>query len=265
MQVYSIATNTWTSFNDVDETQWRSDNAGFASDGLAYFVGGYNATYGFLGSVFAVDAAATLAGGSVVTVPKSPLLFPRGDLTAVASTDNSYAVVTGGFGEVQGFCAPLTDAERYDFVSDQWTEIAPLNNGRGDKALVVFKNHFFALGGERQIIDICKLADEPEVGEKTIAVDDIEVYHAETNSWDTLLDLPNHRFRFAAAAFDDLDSIFAFGGQKGYDKSCACFRATDEVYVFAEGVGEESPFTSRAFSTLQTVVACFLAVLVALC
>ena len=226
---------------------------------MAYFVGGYDATYGFLGSVLAVDAAATLSsGGSVVTVSKSPLLFPRGDLTAVASSDNSYAVVTGGFGEEEGFCAPLTDVERYDFASDQWTEIAPLNHGRGDKALVAFKNHIFAMGGERQIINICELSDEPAVGEKTIPVDDIEVYHEENNSWETLLDLPNHRFRFAAVGFDDLNSIFLFGGQKSFDKSCECFRATDEVFAFAEGDDEELPFPSGAFSVSRTVMACAL-------
>jgi hypothetical protein len=237
-QVYSIENDTWKSYNITDETNWRSDNAGFAdNNGVVYFVGGYDPSYHYLATVFAVDAQATLTTGIVQTVERAPLLFARGDLTAVTDPNQTYAIVSGGFGDAVGFCAPLLNVERYNFATDKWSEIDQLNRGRGDKALVEFKDHFFALGGERQIEGVCQLSpdNEPEVGEQTIAVDDVEVYYPETDTWETLVDdLPNHRFRFVAIGYDDVDAMYTFGGQLSYDGSCQCYRTTDSVYIFAE-------------------------------
>ena len=224
---------------------WRSDNAGFAepNTGLAFFVGGYDASYNFVSSTVAIDTVATTNTGTLAFEDKPDMIIPRGDLSAVASTDQTYAIATGGFGAEKGFCEPLLDVERYDFAASEWMEISKMNAGRGDKALVAFKSHFFAMGGERQIIGICDIDpdDEPAVGEKTIAVDDFEVYHPETDSWEVLVDdLPYHNFRFAAVGFDDIDAIYAFGGQKQFSEDCQCYRTTDEIFAFAEHGNDES-------------------------
>ena len=154
--------------------------------------------------------------------------------------------MTGGFGEADLFCAPMVSVEQYDFEADTWTQIADLNQARGDKALVVLGDHVFAMGGERPVLGICEL-DSPEPGEKTLAIDDLEMYHADDNEWVTLMeDLPSHRFRFSAIGYNDIESIYVFGGQKDYDESCNCFVATDEVLTYTEqfSITDDSPTPS---------------------
>jgi N-acetylneuraminic acid mutarotase len=253
-QVYDITDNTWKSYDGLSEEQLRSDNAGFGDGStMAYFVGGYNATYGFIGSVVAIDTVVTTESGILEVVDKNPLLLARGDLTAVTSADSSYAIVTGGFGVADGFCEPLVEVERYNFASGDWSLISDINSGRSDKALVEFQGHIFAMGGERQIIGICDVAEgnEPQVGEETIPVDDVEVYHPETDSWEVLVDdLPDHRFRFSAVGYDDIDSIYMFGGQYSYDETCQCFKTTDEIHVFSEKADTSPGPTSGAYSVI---------------
>lgn len=170
--------------------------------------------------------------GSITITDKAPLLFARGDHTAVSLPGS--AIVTGGFGEADSFCAPMVSVEQYDFEADSWTRIADLNQARGDKALVALGDHVFAMGGERPVLGICEL-DSPEPGEKTLAIDDLEMYHADDNEWVTLMeDLPSHRFRFSAVGYDNIQTVYVFGGQKDYDESCNCFVATDEVLTYTE-------------------------------
>lgn len=101
----------------------------------------------------------------------------------------------------------------------------------------MLEGHFFALGGERQIEDICErlsAGNEPRPGEETIPISDVEAYSATLQRWIVLAKLPDHRFRFAAVGYDDAREIYMFGGQEAYEASCNCFRTTGEIHVFAE-------------------------------
>ncbi|GAX28459.1 kelch repeat and BTB domain-containing protein 5/10 [Fistulifera solaris] len=232
VDVYDIASNTWATY-DLPEAYQTSDNVAFTNGEVAYVAGGYDATYGFKGNVFTI---AEDGAGSITIVDKTPLLFPRGDHTAVTlpGTPVTGAIVTGGFGAADEFCAPLVSVEQYDFAADTWTQVADLNQGRGDKALVALGDHIFAMGGERPVLGICEM-DSPEPGEKTLAIDDLEIFHADENEWVTLMeDLPSHRFRFSAVGYNDIQSVYVFGGQKDFNETCNCFVATDEILTYTE-------------------------------
>ncbi|GKY94809.1 hypothetical protein MPSEU_000446100 [Mayamaea pseudoterrestris] len=236
IDVYDISKNSWRSF-DVDEAYQSSDLGGFGKGNNAFFVGGYNYTYGFRDAVFAIDSRASLASGSssLVIQDKAPLRVARGDLTAVVNDDETYAIVTGGFGVTNEFCAPLAEVERYNFNDDSWRLIAPMNKPRSDIALVELNGNIIALGGERQILNICEI-DPPEVGEATFAVDDVEVLDVNASScstkWTVLQDLPQNRFRLAAVALDDENAVYTFGGQEDYNSTCQCYRPTRQVIIY---------------------------------
>jgi hypothetical protein len=47
-------------------------------------------------------------------------------------------------------------------------------------------------------------------------------------------DLPSHRFRFSAVGYNDIQSVYVFGGQKDFNETCNCFVATDEILTYTE-------------------------------
>lgn len=236
--------DTWDSF-DLPEDYYTSDLTGFNHQSYAFFAGGYDSTYEtFLDTVFAIDTEASLAtlGGSgnatLVIEKKAPLLIGRGDVSSVTDDKGSYALVAGGFGANQGFCEPEAAVDLYHFANDTWTSVSPIPHGRSDTALVELNGFVFAFGGERQIKGICERDDnnKPEPGEMTVAVDDVVMFDWNQNNrnWTYLSDLPQTRFRFAAAAIDNANAVYAFGGQTEYNEDCQCFKTTDEIMVYNE-------------------------------
>jgi hypothetical protein len=207
---------------------------GFPHKDFAFFAGGYDATYYFLDRVFAIDTDATLGNSTLVIVDKSPLLVARGDVSSVTNDDSTYAMVTGGFGPIDGFCAPERAVDIYDFQSDSWSAGTPVPIGRSDNALVELNALVFSVGGERQVDMICELDDasKPEPGEQTIPVEDVVVFDWGTRNWTLLPKLPDHLFRMSAAGVDEISTFFVFGGQTGYDSDCRCFRASSNITVF---------------------------------
>jgi hypothetical protein len=235
VDVYDVSADAWTVFDTLNETYYTSDHTGFKHKNSAFFAGGYDSTYGFRDVVFAIDTEASLASGSLVIEDKAPLKIARGDISSTVDNAGTYAVVSGGFGTTNSFCAPLAEVELYDFEKDSWQFIAPMKYLRADKALVELNGNIIALGGERQIENMC-IIDEPAPGEKTLAVDDVEVLNMETldggSEWITLQDLPANRFRFAAIGLDVENAIYTFGGQWDYDTSCQCHRTTAQVVIY---------------------------------
>lgn len=236
-KVYDIATGLWTTYGDLSEDYVTSDLADFAGPGneLAYFVGGYNLNYTALDSVFAIDTVSTTASGFLDVAEKASLPTARGDLSAVSILTQegiAYAIVTGGFSHENGFCEPLAATEYYDFNKDTWRVADDLIVARSDKALVVLEDVVYAIGGERQISNICTIDAEPEPGEETVPLQDVEYWDAATDEWVQLADLPSHRFRFAAVGYDN--KVYSFGGQLAFSEDCQCFRTTDEVTVYTE-------------------------------
>jgi hypothetical protein len=231
-----MTANSWTSF-DLPSQYYSSDLTGFSHEDLAFFAGGYNQEYStFLTTVFAIDTNATLGNASLVIIDKAPLLVGRGDLSSVTDDDSKYALVTGGFGANASFCAPERAVDLYDFKTDTWVPVAPVPIGRADNALVELNGLVFSIGGERQVDNICAddETNKPEPGEQTVPVDDVVMFDWSKQNWTLLSDLPEHRFRMAAAAVDEIGTIFAFGGQTGFNPDCQCFRASADIMLYKE-------------------------------
>jgi hypothetical protein len=239
--MYNIESDTWSSFSDLPEAYWSSDLTGFAdnSGSYAYFVGGYTTIYAAKSSLFRIDVAESVLQNALVIEDRQDMQFARGDVASVFNDANNFAIVAGGFSDVNDFCEPLGSVEKYDVDTDVWTSLDNLLKPRSDKVLVELdEEHVFAIGGERQIANICDLTggDTPEPGEKTIAVDDVEILHLDLGDWESLGDLEFNRFRFAAASYKEDNKFYTFGGQTTYNDTCQCFDTTDEVVVYTENL-----------------------------
>ena len=208
---------------------------------LAFFVGGYNLNYTSMDTVFAINTIVTTASGDLTVTEKAPLQQGRGDLAAVSlHTDDGaapYALVTGGFTDENNFCEPLNVTEYYDFNSDSWSEVDDLNAARSDKALVVLEGIIYVIGGERQIDNFCTI-DNPEPGEETVPLKDVEFWNSTSDEWVEIEELPSHRFRFSAVSYEN--KIYSFGGQLAFAEDCQCFRTSDEVIVYTEVFGSDN-------------------------
>lgn len=198
-----------------------------------YVAGGYNATYGTLATTARIDTASSTTASSnetLVVEEMAPLLEARGDI--FAASDSEFAYLGGGFTDANGFCAPLTTAERYEFATDTWSSLAPLINDRGEIVMVESNGAVFALGGERQIEGICDLTGDADPGELTVGTELVEVLS--DDGWTVIESFDDHKFRFAAVSLDGV--IYAFGGQTAWDDDCQCFKTTDDIQLLGDGV-----------------------------
>lgn len=197
-----------------------------------YVAGGYNASYGTLATTARIDTALTASASNetLVVEEMAPLLEARGDI--FAAFDSEFAYMGGGFTDANGFCAPLTTAERYEFATDTWSSLPPLINDRGEVVMVESNGAVFALGGERQIEGICEFTGDADPGELTVGTEHVEVLTDE--GWRIIESFDDHKFRFAAVSVDGV--IYAFGGQTAWDGDCQCFKTTDDIQLLGDGV-----------------------------
>jgi hypothetical protein len=233
LQVYDISTNTWSTVEGLPEAYFTSDHTGFASENrYAYFLGGYDQNYTALDTVFSIDA--TSADPLSTLTARAPLNVERGDISSAIDPVDGTVLVAGGFTHANDFCEPHEHAELYNVAADTWTDVAPLQFGRADKALVHLEggSTFFALGGERQVTGFCELETKPEPGERTIPIDQVERYDRSSDSWAQVADLPANRFRFAAVSTGA--DIYTFGGQVGFADACDCFATSADIIVYTE-------------------------------
>ena len=205
---------------------------------------------------FSIDTMATDPLATIQT--HEPMLVKRADISSALDASNGVVLIAGGFTHLNRLCEALTTAELYNIQTDTWTQVAPLQHGRADKALVHLEGDdgiFYAMGGERQVAGFCDLDVEPEPGERTIPIDQVERYDQATDRWSTVADLPEHRFRFAAVA--EGNAVYTFGGQLAFDQSCDCFNATASIVVYTE-VNQSAAFGERTYmwSGLLTAASC---------
>lgn len=232
--VYDPATDDWSDLRLLPSQYQVSDNAALTYEGKLYVLGGYNAEY--TAQKFLIEIDLTTQG----IVQKDELITPRGDANAVTyqfADGKTTAYIMGGFTHANEFCAPLADAEEYDFINNEWTVIPDMNFKRGDKAVVVQDGRILAIGGERKEQDKCSadyLAPEGEEGSGSILVDHVEYYDPrdEEPIWKFDEALEEHRFRAAAVAVESTDSVFVFGGQSLYDNTCDCYPTSNTIFEY---------------------------------
>lgn len=247
VDVYDIATDSWTTPGILPGNYNTSDNACFSDNTHIYTVGGYDNEYTALDTVFRID---TTQDGLVIDETE-PLREPRGDVQAVVTSDQTTAYVTGGFTHVNSFCDALGSVEKYDFSNKTWSAAPSLVTGRADKALVQLNGKIFALGGETQIENLCTVVDPSTIDlwQRTVAVDDVEVLDG--NKWTVLASLEEHRFRFAGVGFDATNTFYTFGGQEAYQDDCQCFRASNQITLYENSMEEDPPDSSGSnYSTI---------------
>mmetsp|Transcript_37063 Transcript_37063/g.56946 ORF Transcript_37063/g.56946 Transcript_37063/m.56946 type:complete len:389 (+) Transcript_37063:155-1321(+) len=239
VDMYDPLTDQWETVGKIPVAYLSSDQGSIAHDNGVYSFGGYDPEYNALGLSFYFDAEVARDEKIIKVTSLPEMQSHRGDVSAALV--NGIVYVSGGFTHTNNYCKPFAVVERIVLATETWETVAPLATGRADQALVVLSDErLFALGGETQIENKCIIDPEdlPEVGEQTVAVDDVEVYDSSTNTWTVLASLPAHRFRFAAAGFQD--SVYTFGGQLAYNHSCTCFRTSDSVVVYIDKKNDET-------------------------
>lgn len=257
-QVFDVGSNTWSTAGDLPEEYFTSDLTGFAwQNRYAYFIGGYDYNYSALSTVFSIDG--TDPDPLATLTDRASLNVERGDVASAIDDANGFVLIAGGFTDLNNFCEPHTNAELYNVAADVWTEVAPLQYGRADKAVVHLQGEdgiFYAMGGERQVAGFCDLDVEPEPGERTIPINQVERYDQASNTWTTVADLPVHRFRFPAVA--EGNEIYTFGGQVAFDQTCDCFATAASIVVYTETDAAVSPFSWYVTGFLAAVSSAWL-------
>jgi len=167
------------------------------------------------------------------------MITPRGDANAVSyqfPDGKTVAYIMGGFTHENKFCAPLADAEMYDFINDEWIEIQDMNFGRGDKAVVLHDGRILAIGGERKHEEKCDKRTLGEEDSGSFLIDEIEYYDplAKEPVWRFENKLTEHRFRAAAASVKSTNSVYVFGGQSLYSSDCDCYPTSDTIFEYTE-------------------------------
>lgn len=226
VDVYDFDSQTWSTPLQLETEYQTSDHGSFVHDEYMYIVGGYDANYTSLETTYRISSNGTIE-------PRAVLDQPRGDVTAVVH--DSYAYVSGGFTHTNDFCQPLASVEEYTFSGDDWAAVAPMNIARAEKVLVSVpnSNRIYAIGGETHIENYCDTNVTHDVGEQTVAVDNVEVYDG--RNWKVIYSLPNHKFRFAGVGVND--TIYTFGGQSAFEEGCQCYPTTKDVVAYVEVYG----------------------------
>mmetsp|Transcript_14248 Transcript_14248/g.34351 ORF Transcript_14248/g.34351 Transcript_14248/m.34351 type:complete len:400 (-) Transcript_14248:227-1426(-) len=240
IDIYNIESAEWRTLTLQDDFL-TSDQASFTGDSSSKFIyvaGGYNATYAALATVFRIDTTTSAEGGLASIGVMAPLQEARGDIEA--ASDGNTAFLGGGFTDANGFCAPLPTVESYNIAGNTWKYESDLINDRGEVNMVELNGQVFAMGGERQIDNICEITGDTDPGELTVGLEVVEVL--ESGTWEVVDNFPTHRFRLAAVGYDETNKIYVFGGQVNYDDSCECFKTTDDIQTFV------APNPSSAFS-----------------
>jgi len=231
IDVFDPKTSQWSTLMNLPVSYQLSDNAAVGYNGMIFVTGGYDKNFDASNSTFAIDVA------SKVITDKAQMKKARGDAHAVTYSleGREVAYIMGGFTHMNSFCEPLKEAERYDFDKDEWVSVDSLKSKRGDKAITRLNCKILAIGGESKHAGICKNETVSKENE-TIPVNDVESYNPSDKDpeWKIETNLPNHHFRFAAAAVEKTDSVYVFGGQEAYSDGCKCYKNSNRIYALRD-------------------------------
>jgi len=237
IDVYNAASNTWSTLSSTWDAA-TSDAVAVAVGSKIYIIGGYDASYNALNTVFIMD---TSVSNPVVTTSTLPSLGTgRGD--ACAATDGDSIYVFGGYST--NFCAPLDTLEVLPASAtsaSEWSLKATLHKPRGDSACGFAHKLFHAVGGEeKSAVTNCT--------KYSIPIQDVEAYHADTNTWQEEVPLPVVGYRFAYATFED--TFYVFGGQGVLQSNQ--YQVSDAVYSWFD------PDLVSSAPHVPTPICCFL-------
>lgn len=192
VHVYDILTDTWET--GPSTAVKHADTCVATVESVVYVVGGYDTEdyYASLSSVEALD----LSRSDPVWTSVADLPTPRGDINC-ASVGNHLAVLGGWNAD---WTAPLSTFEVYNPATDTWITKRDMPNPRADAGVAV-------LSGARLLIISGEIVQR---GVTQVPRHEVDMYTFHDDVWTEVAPIPTARFRFAAAAVDDI--IYAFGG-----------------------------------------------------
>ncbi len=139
MLKYSITKNLWEAQKEIPTAMFASAATGYALNSCVFVSGGYTQDMDkVLDLVWAYDTKTDH------WLSKPPMNHARGDHLMEAVGDKIY--VLGG----QNRCLPVLQIEKYDIVSEQWTDIAGQSLNVIDSFSVVSDTNIFILGGAKR-------------------------------------------------------------------------------------------------------------------
>ena len=253
VDMYDVATSTWSTLPPSSDLPFAtSDPTSFVIGTKIYYTGGYNTTdYSASMRSWVLDTQALSSGWKEIASAPTE----RGDAIGVSIDGVGY--VFGGFTHTNGFASPVGTLESYSPEKEEWTSLKTMPTARGDKAGAVLHSRFHVIGGETKNKD-----------GKSVPIKDVEVYDPVEKTWQDEGVIPSERFRFMAAAVDNI--IYIFGGQKllvgKQDAADSYYPVSDEVEAFVEdrlaitGVDKKA---SAGSSLLVTAFAATVATVVA--
>lgn len=236
--VFDPETQKWSTYITLDSQHETSDHGSVARDGKIYVFGGWTADYEAKTTVFSID---TNDEGKITDL--EPMPTERGDISAVHYNHGkvNHAFVLGGFTHMNDYCSPLATVERYSYKENSWTTsatITDMGHERGDKAAAVVNEKIVIIGGEDKHEDYCDANVDLDPLQHSIGVDKVEVFNPrkEKDGWKFHSDLPETRFRAAAALDEKENVLYFFGGQKSHDMTCNCYKTSNDIYHYEGGV-----------------------------
>lgn len=120
----------------------------------------------------------------------------------------------------------LSNLDRYTKNTNTWVSLAPMPTARAGLGGAVSGKYIYAIGGRTNIGGPCTGG----------ALDTVERYNTQTNTWDTLASLPTARSDLAALAMGN-GKIYVFGG---CDASSSVVGDVD-VYTIATNTWSAAP------------------------
>jgi len=235
---YAPASNEWTALAAAPRARFRHAAAFDGEHKILYVVGGRDVGDGLVAEVDAYDVAtdswSTVAGASVA----------RSDLGALFV--GGYLVAAGGYDAAY---ESLATTVRVDLGNGGSSSAGPaLSTPRGDFGLVAAGDVAYAIGGWSHG-DWCN----------PLATNGDE-------QWTILGEIPDERFRFAAAVVGN--TLYTFGGQATMQTACpdsdgaACWPVNDHVWALDLGADRDADADDDDDETVRREA--FVAVLVLL-
>lgn len=207
IDVYDIIKDKWLETPII----WKnasSDSGAFSYDNSIYVIGGYDSNYAPLSTLTKYTPDTNIWNYNLPS-----MAYARGDLGAISVPKNNKDInagsnifVVGGF--AYSICKPLSVVETFDPSINTWTTRSSLNSSRADMALGLIQGLLFTIAGETKDKTCDDATYAPGI---SIPVNYVERLESIDGDWVYEEDIPDERFRFIAASYDD--AIYLFGGQ----------------------------------------------------
>lgn len=163
-------------------------------NGKLYVIGGQDDESYYLDKVEVYDPQ---TGSCFI---KASIPTARSGLSVAAVNGKIYAI--GGYGG-DGY---LNTVEEYDPSTNRWTHKSSMQIPRESAAVAVVNGKIYVMGGVVYV---------PAPYNRYLALDIVEEYDPQTDTWSIVESMPTERYGFGAAAVGN--KIYAIGGYNDYD------------------------------------------------